>query len=147
MAIDDSVREAMSTLTRDTDRATKPGRSCPVRYRYAPRELARPADLYADTLYVIGGLYGNPLALEAVLHLRDAEVGPVTLVFNGDFNWFNVDSAGFAAINEAVLGHVAVCGNVEAELAEASPEAGCGCAYPDWVEDTFVERSNAIMDR
>jgi hypothetical protein len=35
------------------------GRSCPLAYRYQPEALARPSQLAADTLYVVGGLYGN----------------------------------------------------------------------------------------
>jgi hypothetical protein len=39
-----------------------PGRSCPLTYRYQPEALAQPAQLEADTLCVVGGLYGNPAA-------------------------------------------------------------------------------------
>jgi hypothetical protein len=125
----------------------KPGRSCPLEYRYAPASLNRPADFSADTLYVIGGLYGNRPALQAIEALAAAESGPVTLAFNGDFNWFNCDAPGFTAINEAVLTHHALRGNVETELANEDGTAGCGCAYPDSVSDDDVERSNAIEAR
>ena len=121
------------------------GRRCPLDYRYAPEVLARPAELEAETLYVIGGLYGNRPALEAVLTLAENEPRPVTLVFNGDFNWFNVDLQGFRSINETVLKHHALRGNVETELAREAAADGCGCAYPDWVDDAAVARSNAIM--
>ena len=50
-----------------------PGRSCPVEYRYDPASLNRPADFSADTLYVIGGLYGNRPALQAIEALAAAE--------------------------------------------------------------------------
>jgi len=30
---------------------------------------------------------------------------------------------------------------------DPDPEAGCGCAYPDWVGDGVVERSNRILQR
>ena len=43
------------------------GRSCPLAYRYQPEALAQPAQLEADTLYLVGGLYGNPYALAAAL--------------------------------------------------------------------------------
>ena len=43
-----------------------PGRTCPPHYGYSPRVFARAADFEADTLYVIGGLYGNVLALDAI---------------------------------------------------------------------------------
>ncbi len=73
-----------------------------------------------------------------------AEPERVTLCFNGDFNWFNVDDAGFRAINERVLRHDAILGNVEAELDSNSNDAGCGCAYPEQVDQGTVERSNQI---
>ena len=125
----------------------RPGRTCPVTYRYAPSTLARAADFEAETLYVVGGLYGNACALRSVLELAGAERAPVTIVFNGDFNWFDVDAASFASINETVLAHHALRGNVETELADESGGADCGCAYPDWVGDMEVACSNAIMAR
>ncbi len=121
----------------------QPGRSCPLHYRYAPRDFARAADLRADILYVIGGLYGNVPALEAVLALAAQE--RATLAFNGDFNWFNIDDAAFRAINSAVLRHHALRGNVETEIAGDDATAGCGCAYPDDVAADDVERSNRII--
>ena len=127
-----------------------PGRSCPLHYRYSPDVFARAADIHAETIYVIGGLYGNLPALSAILELADAELIAPTLVFNGDFNWFNIDSAGFQAINREVLRHVALRGNVETELAQeagADGVAGCGCSYPDYVDDADVARSNNIMAR
>ena len=124
-----------------------PGRICPLRYRYGPLAIASAPERGVDTLYVIGGLYGNLEALNAVEAMAGAESGPVTLCFNGDFNWFNVDDAGFRAINERVLRHDAILGNVEAELGEGSDAAGCGCAYPESVDQGVVERSNAIHAR
>jgi len=123
----------------------QPGRSCPLHYRYSPAELARAPDFDAETLYVIGGLYGNVPALEAVLALAAQEPAPVTLCFNGDFNWFNIDDAGFRAINSEVLRHRALRGNVETEIAGDDETAGCGCSYPDWVSAGEVERSNVII--
>jgi len=109
-----------------------PGRSCPLTYRYQPEALAQPAQLEADTLYVVGGLYGNPAALQALLERADGEPGdPPAIVFSGDFHWLDVDPEAFQTISETVLGHHAIKGNVEAELA-AAEDAGCGCAYPDY---------------
>ncbi len=122
-----------------------PGRSCPLHYRYAPSSFARAADVHAETFYIIGGLYGNVPALQAILELAAAEPIRPTLIFNGDFNWFNIDAASFETINGEVLKHVALRGNVETELAPDAGDAGCGCAYPDYVDDADVERSNQIM--
>jgi hypothetical protein len=123
----------------------QPGRSCPLHYRYAPQDFARAPDFHADTLYVVGGLYGNVPALEAVLALAAREATPVMLAFNGDFNWFNIDDAGFCAVNNQVLQHRALRGNVETEIAGDDATAGCGCAYPDTVGAGEVERSNDIV--
>ena len=129
-----------------------PGRSCPLHYRYAPEGFARPAEVPAlDVLYVVGGLYGNELALDRVLELFAAERGRARLVFNGDFHWFDADPDVFALVQRQVLAHTALRGNVETELAAepagADDDAGCGCAYPDWVGDAVVERSNRILRR
>jgi hypothetical protein len=123
----------------------RPGRSCPRHYRYSPAVFARSADFKAQSLLIVGGLYGNPFALETVLGLARRE--NATLVFNGDFNWFNVDPAEFEGVNEIVLQHVALRGNVETEIAGEDSGAGCGCAYPEWVGDAEVERSNEILAR
>ena len=125
----------------------RPGRSCPLAYRYQPEALAQPPQLEADTVYVVGGLYGNRAALQAVLERAGREPGPPpAIVFNGDFHWLDVDPEDFRAISETVLAHQASQGNVEAELA-ADTDAGCGCAYPDYVGDDVVDRSNQIMTR
>jgi hypothetical protein len=122
-----------------------PGRSCPLAYGYSPSAFRRAAEIEAETVYAIGGLYGNPFALDAILALAAAEPVAPTLVFNGDFNWFDAAPDDFAALNARVLEHVALRGNVETELASDDDSAGCGCAYPDWVGDAEVARSNAIL--
>jgi len=124
-----------------------PGRSCPLHYRYAPAALAHTRDLEAACLYVVGGLYGNLPALDAIDALAAQEAAPPVIVFNGDFNWFNVDAGGFAAINSRVLRHTALRGNVETELSSEDPAAGCGCGYPAFVGDAEVTRSNQIIER
>ncbi len=133
---------------------TAPGRSCPLHYRYSPTVFATAAPLHCDTLYVVGGLYGNEPALAQVLALFAQEPGAAgvhkRLVFNGDFNWFNVDCAAFERLNTCVLGFDALRGNVETEIARpdaADGDAGCGCAYPAWVGDGVVQRSNRILQR
>jgi hypothetical protein len=128
-----------------------PGRSCPLHYRYRPSDFARPASDRCEVLYVVGGLYGNVQALDRVIDLFERERGDKRLVFNGDFHWFDVDPQAFARIQRGVLAFDATRGNVETELAApASADgsgAGCGCAYPAWVGDGVVERSNRILAR
>ncbi len=131
-------------MTPQMKEAIIPGRSCPTDYRYGAVALNRAADFSAETLYVVGGLYGNRFALEALLALRRLEPD-AQLAFNGDFNWFNRDDASFEAVNTEVLRHRAIRGNVETELLSPDAAAGCGCGYPDYVSDADVARSNAIM--
>ncbi|MEX0603284.1 MAG: hypothetical protein WD623_04050 [Marinobacter sp.] len=127
------------------------GRSCPIHYRYTPESLCQaPETLTEDVLYVIGGLYGNTLALdeiEAMAAAEEAEGRRVKLLFNGDFNWFNASDELFSEVNQRVLRHDAMLGNVEYELAHPSNGAGCGCAYPEFVASDVVSRSNRIMAR
>jgi hypothetical protein len=126
--------------------ASGPGRACPVGYRYGAKALRAEPTIETETLYVAGGLYGNPFALEALLGIVAADSG-AKLVFNGDFNWFDVDAEDFRRVNETVLAHGATRGNVETELAQPAKDAGCGCGYPDWVGDAEVQRSNRIQER
>lgn len=122
-----------------------PGRSCPLSYQYGGQALARRAEISVDTLWIAGGLYGNPFALERLVELYEREPGSKALVFNGDFHWFDVDD--FRRIDDAVAAHAAMRGNVETELATPRDGAGCGCGYPEWVDDGTVERSNRIIER
>jgi hypothetical protein len=128
-------------------RAEAPGRSCPPSYGYSPRALARAADFDTDVLYVVGGLYGNVLALDAVESLATMESTVPVIVFNGDFHWFDAEPMLFAQIQRRVLAQRALRGNVETEIASGDDAAGCGCAYPESVPDEDVERSNAILAR
>ena len=50
-----------------------PGRVCPLRYRYGPGAIAGAEVRPAQTLYVIGGLYGNVLRVAPPLSLTAAE--------------------------------------------------------------------------
>jgi hypothetical protein len=122
-----------------------PGRSCPLSYHYGAAALARAAELRVDTIWIAGGLYGNPFALERLRELYERERGSKALVFNGDFHWFDLED--FAAIDDAVHAHLVTRGNVETELGSPVEDAGCGCAYPAWVDDATVARSNRILER
>ena len=126
---------------------TRPGRTCPLSYRYSPRVFDRAPEIEAATLYVVGGLYGNGAALEALRAMAAAERAPVSIVFNGDFHWFDVDPDEFARLDREVLAHAALRGNVETEIAAEETGAGCGCAYPADVSDAEVSRSNGILER
>jgi predicted phosphodiesterase len=125
----------------------RPGRRCPPEYGYSPRIFARAADFRVDVLYVVGGLYGNLPALHEVQRMAALERPSATLLFNGDFHWFDCDADAFTAIDTAVSPHIALRGNVETEATSDDDANGCGCAYPESVPDADVDRSNRIMRR
>jgi hypothetical protein len=125
---------------------TRPGRNCPLAYRYPPSSLRREPEIVAGAIYIVGGLYGNVEALDRVTAIVAAEAG-AALVFNGDFHWFDVAHEDFVAVNGTVLAHPAIRGNVETEIAVEGSGAGCGCAYPLDVSDGEVSRSNRILER
>lgn len=130
--------------------ASVAGRVCPPSYRYNPSTFRRPPDGQANTIFVVGGLYGNLEALHALERLLDREAGAhgnPMVVFNGDFHWFDLDPRRFLAVHEAVMrmGTVVLRGNVETELQSVSSSAGCGCAYPADVSDAVVNCSNQIL--
>ncbi len=121
------------------------GRVCPADYVYSPKVFARLPDFEAGALYVVGGLYGNQVALDAVEQLVAQEMAPVTIVFNGDFHWFDAEPDWFAHIERGVARHRALRGNVETEIARVTDiGAGCGCDYPPSVSEDVVWRSNFI---
>jgi hypothetical protein len=124
-----------------------PGRIHPPDYCYDPSCFDRPPDLAAEVLYVVGGLYGNLAALDALDALIAAETAPTTVVFNGDFHWFDAQPGWFMDVEERLGSHRCVRGNVETELARVDDVgAGCGCAYPPLVDNDTVRRSNLIIE-
>ncbi len=134
--------------------ARDPGRFCPSDYRLGARAFAAAPAFETDCLYVAGGLYGNTVALDSLLSLFAAEsTANRQLVFNGDFHWFDIDESEFRRIEQFTAPHRRLRGNVETELArsvsadDTPDDAGCGCAYPDEVDDGVVERSNLILAR
>jgi hypothetical protein len=128
----------------DDDEAERPGRTCPADYRYAPAVFDRAPEFATSVLYVVGGLYGNLAALAEVERLADEEGASV--VFNGDFHWFDAEQNWFAEIEQRIGCHYAIRGNVETEIARARDiGAGCGCAYPASVSEDVVRCSNEIL--
>ena len=57
----------------------RPGRTCPVSYRYSPKVFDRDPEIVAGTIYAVGGLYGNIEALEAVQAMAAREREPVKI--------------------------------------------------------------------
>jgi len=50
-----------------------PGRVCPVDYHLGEQAFRSGPVLQAEVLYVVGGLYGNTVALDTVLELFESE--------------------------------------------------------------------------
>jgi hypothetical protein len=119
--------------------------ACPIAYRYRPEDLAEPPAFTCTTLYVAGGMYGNPYALDAIQARASAEPSPPEIVFNGDFHYLDADPATFRAINDRVRAHHTTQGNIEYALTTADDTLGCGCDYPRYVPDTIVAGSNAVV--
>lgn len=129
------------------------GRACPVDYRLDSSVwFAAPSPAHTfDTLLVVGGLYGNPFAMDAVQAMfvkeqeRLGEGGRVGMVFNGDMHWFDRTAEEFARIEAGAEKYIPMVGNVEAEVRRTEDVGvGCGCAYPDCTDDASVSRSNRI---
>lgn len=121
------------------------GRDCPLDYRLGARAFAGEPLFDCDSLYVVGGLYGNRQALAALQRRLASEPG-ARVVFNGDAHWFDSDPEFFQQIEQGLSAHLALRGNVETELGRGNDSgAGCGCAYPASVDESVVERSNAIQ--
>ncbi len=126
------------------------GRACPVDYRIPEDAFKGNPDIECDILYVVGGLYGNPFAAEAIDALVETEhernpKASVKVVLNGDIHWFDKTAENFADIEHRIEGYIPLVGNVEAELRRQDDiGVGCGCAYPECTSDNAVARSNRI---
>ncbi|MEK9720113.1 MAG: hypothetical protein VW257_03500, partial [Quisquiliibacterium sp.] len=123
-----------------------PGRTCPIDYFLDAAAFRKAPTLRADLLYVVGGLYGNTVALDALMKLFESEpCKSKLLVLNGDFHWFDRDPMEFLRVEQLTARYVRLRGNVETELARDNSLPGCGCAYPPQVDDDTVGRSNQIL--
>lgn len=121
------------------------GRACPLDYLTPLASFRRAADIEASTIYVVGGVYGNIFALDALEALAAREPD-AKLVFNGDYHWFDRDLTVFTAIERRLAPHLLLRGNVETEISrDRDIGAGCGCAYPTTVDQDVVDRSNRIL--
>ncbi|WAW14537.1 metallophosphoesterase [Peptostreptococcus equinus] len=123
-----------------------PGRSCPLDYNIDQSLFAKKEnDIICDTVYIVGGLYGNYQALEEIDKIVKSEKSDCIIIFNGDIHWFDKDYEDFVRIENFVRTHIPLLGNVESELIrDKDINVGCGCSYPGCVDDDVVKRSNII---
>lgn len=134
----------MSRLVFGDTEELRPGRVCPLDYQIAIDAFSGPALRQCESLYVVGGLYGNLQALRALESLL-LEEPDALVIFNGDVHWFDRDPAIFHQVEQLAARHVLLRGNVETELARTDDAgAGCGCAYPNDIANETVEWSNWI---
>ena len=123
------------------------GRACPIDYHLDERIFTDDPQVACETLYVVGGLYGNPFALDAIQEMAAAEATEPLVVLNGDIHWFDKTAENFMVIESRINrpGWIPLVGNVEAELRRQTDiGVGCGCAYPSCTSDASVSRSNRI---
>lgn len=121
------------------------GRACPLDYRLDPAIFSAPPAEHTDTLYVVGGLYGNPFALDAIEAMAADEAEKPLIVLNGDTHWFDKTAENFMALERRMEPYIPLVGNVEAELRRQTDiGVGCGCSYPSCTSDASVSRSNRI---
>lgn len=97
-----------------------------------------------------GGLYGNPYALSSLRVLRDQlskSFCSVSTVLNGDFHWFDADPKLFQSLTDTIKesGFDCTLGNVEMQL--MLDESGCGCNYPQYVDDEVPRLANLIYQQ
>jgi hypothetical protein len=122
-------------------------KACPIAYRTDPSILRDDPPLVgSNTIYIAGGLYGNPFAAEAIAEMAHREDGRV--VFNGDFHFFDYDKTDFLHVQGIVEDNWATMGNIELELSTLrTPDGGCGCHYPEYVSDNVQRWANLIVQR
>lgn len=121
------------------------GRVCPIDYRLDQSLFTADPEMHTDTLYVVGGLYGNPFALDAIEQMAAREQEQPLIVLNGDVHWFDKTAENFMDIERRIAKYVPLVGNVEAELRrQTDVGVGCGCSYPNCESDAAVSRSNRI---
>lgn len=126
----------------------KAGRSCPIDYVLTEDMFIENEVSDYNTIYVVGGLYGNIFALEEIENIvkngrKNGEKS--ILVFNGDSHWFDKCEDTFFMVEKKIMNFITMQGNVEAEMTrDTDIGVGCGCAYPSCVDDATVERSNRI---
>jgi hypothetical protein len=72
----------------------------------SPKLIRNSKDLNSDIVYVVGGLYGNIEALDAIeCRVKEDEVAAKKplVVFNGDFNFFNNKDEEWVNVNKRGL--------------------------------------------
>ena len=119
---------------------------------YTPRIIAKTPSVIVPTpiVYVIGGLYGNTLALDAIDELVSMEYDETTRIFNGDFNFFNTSSSIFEEVNDRLRfceSTICLSGNIENALSDHANYTGCGCDYPSYVSNHVVKNADAIVSQ
>lgn len=117
------------------------GRICPIDYKIDSKLFKNINNINYETIYIAGGIYGNYFALKSLVEM--AKKDNAFIILNGDYHWFDYDYYSFLCIEDIIKDYMVLNGNVEKELLR-NESTGCGCAYPNYVDDDVVKRSNHI---
>lgn len=102
-----TLRRSLSSLQKCfvSSVPSAPHRSCPISYSISPTSIRKSKDINTQVLFVVGGLYGNVEALDAI-EKRISDDGSFShsdekplVVFNGDFNFLNSSPDDWLSIN------------------------------------------------
>jgi radical SAM/Cys-rich protein len=123
-------------------------RDASARRRTATRRASFAAgpELVAETIYVVGGLYGNVEASTRSAPWPAPKRGRRRSSSTATFHWFDV-AWRTSWRSKPACAAIGGCAAMSNELAHDDMAAGCGCAYPVDVSDAEVTRSNEILGR
>ncbi|CZE46690.1 hypothetical protein [Campylobacter geochelonis] len=97
-------------------------------------------ELESDEIYIAGGVYGNPFALQKLSEISNG----AKVVLNGDLHWFDATKESFLKTEYLAQEFICLNGNVELELAKNSLET-CGCNYPEYEDKDVIARADEIF--
>lgn len=120
------------------------GRNCSIDYILNKNWASNINEHNNSTIYIVGGLYGNFEALKTIKDFASNEDEYPLIIFNGDIHWFDIYEDDFLKVENLIKNDIKLLGNVEYELINPNNNLGCGCNYPEDVDDEVVERSNDI---
>ena len=107
--------------------------------------LDRPATSHPECSTWSAGSTATSEALDAVERLASAERARVTLVFNGDFHWFDAESAWFAELDRRVARLRRSAATSRPRSHGRTSRRRLRVRLPETVDDGVVQRSNLIL--
>lgn len=108
--------------------------------------MGQPAALLLGVVLVISAASTMDSTFSSTAKLAVVDMG----IGRGSPAHGRIEMAVFALLGLVMVffgAHIASLGNVEAQLVDPQPGAGCGCAYPASTPEQTVAWSNAIIAR